>query len=135
MDHAETDALLASLGLTLDKPITGELLEDVEVLTHFAGAFEMMGAIDINDVVLDDVQCDLATFDWEELDWAQIAMDWSMDELDDSEASRSAVNDNQTDDNQTERAKRPRLNEVERLYKYSWERHLIQGCDRRMVVS
>ena len=88
-----------------------------DVLTSYTGDIDLTDLLEceINALPDADVNEDFADIDWKQVDWDDVARDWTLDEL-------HTCNSDDSDDRALQN-KRRRLTEVERLRKYSWERH------------
>jgi hypothetical protein len=114
------DIFKLAAGLPFEQLFEG----DDDMCTHFSGDVSLEEIIDFNiqvtdrDVAKDVNHDDLSNVDWETVDWEHVAANWQEDELDPPLINKSILDDDQTQTNN----KRRRLNEVERLTKYSWQR-------------
>ena len=114
------DILKLTTGLPFEQLFEG----DDDMYTHFSGDVSLEEIIDFNiqvtdpDVAKDVNHEDLSNVDWETVDWEHVAANWQEDELDPPSIKKSILDDDQTQANN----KRRRLNELERLTKYSWQR-------------
>ena len=68
---------------------------------------------------------DLSDVDWEKVDWEHVAANWDHDDLKPTCTTKSLCE-------QVEKNKRRRMNEVERLHKYSWKRLPMKSEGKRV---
>jgi len=98
-------------------------LQEIDVLTHIP---DDLALADISEFLIDalpeEVDENLANVDWDQLDWDNVAADFTLDEL-----KNNSVCESTNDGDRAIINKRRRMNEEERLRKYSWERHPIEG--------
>ena len=115
-ESVDDDILELAAGLPFEQLFEG----DDDMYTHFSGDVSLEEIIDLNiqitgpDVVNHD---DLSNVDWEKVDWEYVAANWQEDELDPPSINKSILDDDRSQTN-----KRRRVNEEERLHKYSWQR-------------
>tara|TARA_B110001450_G_scaffold252641_4_gene274775 strand:+ start:990 stop:1544 length:555 start_codon:yes stop_codon:yes gene_type:complete len=128
MERVDDDILELAAELQFDQLFEG----DDDMYTHFSGDVSLEEIIDFNiqitdlNVVEEHVHDDLSNVDWEKVDWEHVAANWQQDELELLSTNKSILDDDQTQTN-----KRRRLNELERLNKYSWERHPLKVKGKR----
>lgn len=122
MEHV--DDLRELTGLSLEQLFTGA---DDDMYTHFSGDASIQDIIDFNldiaDLYENEPDVHLANVDWDK-DWAHVAANWHECDIDwheDDPDMLSTIKPLPKDD-QAQKNKRRRLNEAERLQKYSWER-------------